>query len=189
MFSCVEKDSPREKMLFVKALILCLLLAVLDQVTKELVIYFIPKFSLVTIIPGFFDLTYITNPGAAWGMFANKGLMLISISFFVMIGMLLFYRFLTEGWSERYYAIAMIISGILGNSYDRIFRSSYGKLCDGQVVDFLSFHIGDISWAVWPSFNVADSAICVGVGIFILSNFLRPEKTKNSAKNESEKAA
>ena len=189
MFSCVEKDSPREKMLFVKALILCLLLAVLDQVTKELVIYFIPKFSLVTIIPGFFDLTYITNPGAAWGLFANKGLMLISISFFVMIGMILFYRFLTEGWSERYYAIAMIISGILGNSYDRIFRSSYGKLCDGQVVDFLSFHIGDISWAVWPSFNVADSAICVGVGIFILSNFLRPEKTKNGAKNESEKAA
>lgn len=174
-------------MLFVKALILCLLLAVLDQLTKELVIHFIPKFSLVTVIPGFFDLTYITNPGAAWGMFANKGVMLLSISFAVLTAMLVFYRFLTEGWSERYYAIAMIISGIIGNSYDRVFRSSYGKLCDGQVVDFLSFHIGDISWAVWPSFNIADTAICIGVGIFILSNFLRPEKDK--AENDAKKSA
>lgn len=187
MFSHIEKDSQSEKVLFVKALILCLLLAVLDQVTKELVIYFIPKFSLVTVIPGFFDLTYITNPGAAWGMFANKGIMLLSISFVVMAAMLVFHRFLTEGWSERYYAIAMIISGILGNSYDRIFRSSYGKLCDGEVVDFLSFHIGDIPWAVWPSFNIADSAICIGVGIFIFSNFIRPEKDKSE--NDSEKTA
>ena len=63
--------------------------------------------------------------------------------------------------------------------------SSYGKFCDGQVVDFLSFHIGDIPWAVWPSFNVADTAICVGVGLFILSNFIRPEPEKKNAEKKS----
>lgn len=187
MFCHVEKDSQQEKVLFVKALVLCLLLAVFDQITKELVIHFIPKFSQVTVIPGFFDLTYITNPGAGFGIFANKGLMLLSISFIMAAAMITFYSYITDGWSERYYAIALIISGIIGNSYDRIFRSSYGKLCDGEVVDFLSFHIGDISWAVWPSFNVADIAICLGVGTFILSCFLRPEK--NKGENESKKSA
>ena len=178
-------NSPEEHKTIARSIMLCLILAVIDQITKDAVIEMIPKYSKKTVIPGFFDLTYITNPGAAWGIMEGKGILLLTISMTVIVAMIIFFRKLCDGWCERYYALLLVVSGVLGNSYDRIFRSSYGKFCDGQVVDFLSFHIGDIPWAVWPSFNVADTAICVGVGLFILSNFIRPEPEKNNAEKKS----
>jgi signal peptidase II len=66
------------------------------------------------------------------------------------------------------------MSGILGNSIDRVFR--------GAVVDFLQFYIGKY---VWPSFNVADSCICVGVFIYILSSLFRPDRKKNNPDSSS----
>ena len=181
----VIKDSRDEHRTIARAVMLCLILAVFDQITKDLVIDRIPLYSKHTVIPGFFDLTYVTNPGAAWGIFSNKGILLLTISMSVMVAMIIFFRKLCDGWRERYYAVFLIISGILGNSYDRVFRSSYGNFCDGEVVDFLSFHIGNIPWAVWPSFNVADTAICVGVGLVILSNFIRPEKKNDDSKQKT----
>ena len=74
---------------------------------------------------------------------------------------------MTDGWPERIYAIALIVSGIVGNSIDRIFRR--------EVVDFLQFLFGKYQY---PSFNIADSCICVGVFIFILSTILRPDRKK-----------
>ena len=178
-------NSPEEYKTIARSIMLCLILAVIDQITKDAVIEMIPKYEKKTVIPGFFDLTYITNPGAAWGIMEGKGILLLTISMAVIVAMIIFFRKLCDGWCERYYALLLVVSGVLGNSYDRIFRSSYGKFCDGQVVDFLSFHIGDIPWAVWPSFNVADTAICVGVGLFILSNFIRPEPEKNDAEKRA----
>lgn len=180
----VEK-SPEEYKTISRSVMLCLILAVVDQITKDAVVDTIPMYSKKTVIPGFFDLTYITNPGAAFGVMEGKGILLLTISMAVVVAMIIFFRKLCDGWCERYYALLLVVSGVLGNSYDRIFRSSYGKFCDGEVVDFLSFHIGDIPWAVWPSFNVADTAICVGVGLFILSNFIRPEPEKNDAEKKS----
>ncbi len=181
----IPANSPAEYKTIARAVMLCLILAVLDQITKDIVTDTIAKYSKKTVIPGFFDLTYITNPGAAWGIMEGKGILLLTISMAVIVAMIIFFRNLCDGWTERYYALLLVVSGVLGNSYDRIFRSSYGKFCDGQVVDFLSFHIGDIPWAVWPSFNVADTAICIGVGIFILSNFIRPEAPKNNAEEKA----
>ena len=181
----IECNSLDERKTIGRAIMLCLVLAVFDQITKEAVIDTIPKFSKKTVIPGFFDLTYVTNPGAAWGIMEGKGILLLTISMAVVVAMILFFRKLCDGWRERYYALLLVVSGVLGNSYDRIFRSSYGKFCDGEVVDFLSFHIGNIRWAVWPSFNVADTAICIGVGLFVLSNFIRPESEKKDAKTNA----
>ena len=66
---------------------LCLILAVFDQITKEAIIDAIPKYSRKTVIPGFFDLTYVTNPGAAWGIMEGKGILLLTISMsFVTVG-------------------------------------------------------------------------------------------------------
>ncbi len=177
----LENGSPKEHRLIARAVMVCLCLAVLDQITKDMVVEGIRKFDRIQVIPGFFDLTHVTNPGAAWGMLSHKGILLLSFSMTVLLLMVIFFRKLCDGWTERYYALALVVSGILGNSYDRIFRSSYGNLCDGEVVDFLSFHIGDIPWAVWPSFNVADSCICVGMAILVISSFIRPEKKKTES--------
>ena len=78
-----------------------------------------------------------------------------------------FIHTLTDGWPERIYAIALIVSGIVGNSIDRIFRR--------EVVDFLQFLFGKYQY---PACNIADSCICVGVFIFILSTILRPDRKK-----------
>ena len=121
----------------------------------------------VPVIPDFFNLTYITNTGAAWGILAGHGWLLLLISFAVLIAVIYFIHTLTDGWPERIYAIALIVSGIVGNSIDRIFRR--------EVVDFLQFLFGKYQY---PSFNIADSCICVGVFIFILSTILRPDRKK-----------
>jgi len=119
----------------------------------------------VPIIPGFFNFTFVVNHGAAWGILAGKGWLLLSISFIVLGVILWKMRTLTEGWLERYYAMFMIISGILGNAIDRVWRKA--------VVDFLDCYIGQHHW---PAFNIADSAITVGVTIYVISVFCRPQQ-------------
>lgn len=138
----------------------------LDQVSKVIV-----ENNIVTpiqVIPRFFNLVYVKNTGAAWGILADKGWLLLTVSIVVFILIIVYLRMLAEGWSERYYALALILSGILGNVSDRLWR--------GSVVDFLDFYIDKYHW---PAFNIADSAICVGVFIFIISSLFRPQITKN----------
>ncbi len=141
------------------------IILILDQFTKILTERLISQGSPIPVIPGVFDLVYVKNPGAAWGIMAGKGMLLLAISIIVLILMTVFIKKLTDGWMERYYAISFICAGIAGNSIDRIFR--------GSVVDFLDFHAANHYH--WPAFNVADSAICVGVFVFILSSWLRPQ--------------
>ena len=73
-----------------------------------------------------------------------------------------------EGYAERYFALLLVLGGVVGNSIDRIWR--------GAVVDFFDFHWYDKFR--WPVFNVADIAICIGVGLFVLSTLLRPSGKK-----------
>ena len=82
-----------------------------------------------------------------------------------------FLRKLCDGYAERYTAILMVISGVIGNSIDRIWR--------GEVVDFLDFYIKSYHW---PAFNIADCAICIGVGLYTLSVIVRPAP-ENGEKN------
>ena len=164
----IQKGSSREKFFFLCAFFCFVLCTALDQLTKHLVVSHIDKFTRIHVIPGFFDLTYITNPGAAFGIFAGKGYMLLAVSVLVFVLLILFFRVITEGWSERILAVSLILSGIVGNSIDRVFR--------GEVVDFLRVYYKN--WE-WPSFNVADSCICVGVFIYILSVLVHPEHRKN----------
>ena len=101
-------------------------------------------------------------------MLSGKVWLLLVIAGVVSVAMIKFFRYLTEGYFEREIALFMIFSGVIGNSIDRLWR--------GAVVDFLDFHWQDV-WS-YPVFNVADIAICTGVGLFILSGFLRPEGEK-----------
>lgn len=134
-------------------------IAVLDQITKYVVRMTFALGESRPVIDGFFDLTYIRNTGAAWGIFGdqNAGLTVLSV---VMLALMLIFRrsFLSDTWEHRV-ALGLMIGGIVGNLLDRL------RL--GWVTDFLDFH-----WRGayhWPAFNVADAAICVGVGIYILS--------------------
>lgn len=176
LFPHVEPRSKQERIVFAAGIIILIAMALIDQLTKELVVRNIAYGERIAIIPDFFNLTYVRNPGAAWGIFAGRGWMLLTISLTVFVIMTIFIRRICEGWSERYYAVMLIMSGIIGNCFDRVFRG-------GAVVDFLDFKFGSYHY---PSFNIADSCICVGVGIFILSSIIRPEKRKDSS---DEKAA
>lgn len=148
--------------------------ALLDQASKLWVVKSFALYESVTVIPGFFSLTYLHNTGAAFGMFAGQPGLFRQV-FFIGIALvalvLLFFfqrRFAKE---SRWFTVsfALIAGGAIGNLIDR--------LRYGSVVDFLDFYIGTHHW---PAFNIADSAICVGVALFVLLSFLqdRLEKQK-----------
>ena len=169
----VTPGSPRERRVIIAAALTALALVILDQVTKTLVLRHIELHSRITVIPGFFDLTHLTNKGAAWGMFHNFPWIPFAISIAALVLMIVFLRKLAAGWPERFFALLMVVSGIVGNCTDRLWH--------GAVIDFLRFHWQDA--AEWPSFNVADSAICCGVALYVISSFFRPE-TKPEGKRD-----
>jgi len=145
---------------------------VLDQVTKLAVRSTFALGDEKILIPGFFSLRFVRNTGAAWGAFQGGTVWLILFSF-VMLGVLLVFRrhfFHTDRISRL--AMGLILGGILGNLVDRIHL--------GYVVDFLDFHITNHHF---PAFNVADSAICVGVAVyFVIHMFFEPDTETGNAK-------
>jgi signal peptidase II len=147
---------------------------VLDQLSK---IYIDRNFALyesVTVLRDFFHITYLRNQGAAFGLLANSPL---RVPFFISVAVLaaggiLFYLYrLEERQRLLQVALALIFSGAIGNLIDRI------RL--GEVIDFI-----DVHWYQyhWPAFNVADSAICVGVGLMLI-DLWQEERQARSAKS------
>lgn len=121
-----------------------------------------PLFESISVIPGFFSITHIQNPGGAFGLLAGqapwvrKGVFLVMSTIAVLVVLYFHHKTpKTHPWLAA--GLALIAGGAVGNLIDR-FRF-------GKVVDFLDFYIGA---AHWPAFNVADSAITTGVGIFLL---------------------
>lgn len=114
------------------------------------------------IIPGLFSLTYVLNKGAAFGIFSGmeepyRSIFLHGFTIVALLGILFFLKNEVKGDKISYFALSMVLSGAVGNIIDR--------LAYGAVVDFLDFHIKDYHW---PAFNVADSAICVGVFVLLI---------------------
>ena len=144
-------------------LLVAICVVLLDQASKEWVRGAFSLHESVPVIPGFFHLTYIRNTGAAWGMFSGQNLALAVLAFAMLVALVLFRRqFLPPGRVHRV-ALGLLCGGIVGNLFDRL-RLDY-------VVDFLDFfHRG---WH-FPAFNVADSAICIGVAIYVLGTLLAP---------------
>jgi signal peptidase II len=157
-----------------------LTIVLLDQVVKALVV---ARFSLgerVTVISGFFDLTYVLNPGGVWGL-GRELAMLPRAIVFLALPVLITSLAIGYAWSLpaadrlRHAAIALVIGGAVGNLIDRI------RLDPPAVIDFLLFHFRG---SYWPAFNVADSAICVGVGVLLVSSFF--EESPESASGPSQ---
>lgn len=100
-----------------------------------------------------FHLTYIHNPGAAFGMLAGKTWFFVTITSLVLLGMLLSYRWIGQAGLLYQIALGLVAGGAIGNLRDRIVYT--------KVIDFLDFRI-------WPVFNLADTAICLGVGLILM---------------------
>jgi signal peptidase II len=138
-----------------------LLLVLLDQGSKVLVMHSISFQESIPVIPGFFNLTHLYNTGAAFGMLSDSNLFFMILSSVVLIALIVMRRhfagkLMWTGW-------VLLIAGIIGNVADR--------MRIGHVVDFLDFQFGSYHW---PSFNVADSCICVAAALFLLSSFQSP---------------
>ncbi|HLB94683.1 MAG TPA: signal peptidase II [Nitrospiria bacterium] len=137
-------------------------IVLLDQMTKAWIHKTMLLHQSIPVIPGLFNLTYIRNPGAAFGLFASGGGSLRS-AFFIAVSVialvvlsLLYTKAPRETWLLRF-SLSLVMGGAIGNLIDRI------RL--GEVVDFLDFYLGSYHW---PAFNVADSCITIGIGLLIL---------------------
>jgi len=159
-------------------LIVCIGVLLLDQWTKHLVQEKLFLYQAVEVIPGFFNLVHVRNTGGAFGIFGGRGGGLASILFVVVsvvaIGSILFFFFKAKEEEKTLsISLSLILSGALGNLIDRV---QYG-----EVVDFLDFHLRAYHW---PAFNIADSAICVGIGLMALELFVRDSrKSKSQRRN------
>jgi len=139
----------------------------LDQMSKHLVL---KGFGVAGCVPvpgvqvtGFFDLVMTCNRGMSFGLFnSGQGLSvpLFSLAAVAVVGILIFWLSRVQG-EMLVSAIGLIIGGAVGNVVDR--------LRFGGVIDFLYFHLG--SW-YWPAFNLADSAICIGVVVMLVEGLL-----------------
>ncbi|MCF7855397.1 MAG: signal peptidase II [Candidatus Pacebacteria bacterium] len=140
------------------------LTALCDQISKYVIVSHWHPGAHLVVIPNFFHIVHVRNTGAAWGMFRGQTIPLAVLSILVFAFIWWRFRHLAGGHAERAAGLSLVCGGIVGNLIDRLFR--------GDVVDFLLFYYRDFQW---PAFNVADSAICVGVAIFVISSFFNPE--------------
>lgn len=133
------------------------LVAVADQVTKILLTGWLLPGDQYWVIAGYFQLVNWRNTGAAWGMFQDSNRVLAIISAATLVALCVFRRSLQLDRPSHGITVGLIAGGIVGNLVDR--------LRVGHVIDFLDFQVAGYHW---PAFNIADSAICVGVGLYIL---------------------
>lgn len=148
------------------ALITAIVITISDQWSKHVVRSDFYYGESRPVIEGFFNLTYVRNTGAAWGMLGGHTHVLTIISIIMLIAMVIFRRsFLNDSFSHRL-ALGLMIGGIVGNLMDRL-RQNW-------VTDFFDLYYG--SWH-WPCFNIADAAICTGVGIYLLTGFISQKET------------
>lgn len=149
--------------LFITALIITA-----DQISKSLIKSTMTLYDVIPVIPGFFQLNYITNKGMAFGINLPVG-----ISFFSGISLIIICFLVWILWCERKnnllmrISLALILGGAIGNLIDRILF--------GEVVDFFDFMIGDFHWYI---FNIADSAVTVGIILMLFYSFLFKPKVQ-----------
>jgi signal peptidase II len=131
---------------------------VLDQITKHLIATYLSPFDSIEVFP-ILHIVNVRNTGAAFGSFRNIG-----SSFFIVISVMaiIFVISLLVRRTYNYVGLSLVLGGAIGNLVDRIL---YGK-----VVDFIDFSVGSFHW---PAFNVADSALTVGIAIILLTSIMK----------------
>jgi len=162
----------------IRFFIIMVLVVVGDQLSKLWILENFALYDSRVIIPGFFNLTFLRNTGAAFGILSGMPLLwrqifFISIAVVALVALIVMQR--KMGRKNIWYTLALsfIGGGAVGNVIDRV--------RDGSVVDFLDVYIGKYHW---PAFNVADSGIFVGVTIFLVLQLLEGDEKKQEIPEE-----
>lgn len=156
-----------------RILSLGLIILTMDQLTKWIVEQTIPYGSERIVMDGFFNLVHWGNTGSAWSLFRGNNLALAAISAVALVSLWIFRTRFDSGRKLGQMALGLLFGGISGNLLDRLIPARQ------HVVDFLYFHLharGGHEMG-FPAFNVADSAICTGVGLLILLSLLERPNT------------
>ncbi|HJV66498.1 MAG TPA: signal peptidase II [Geomonas sp.] len=158
---------------YIILMVVSALVLVIDQVTKIYIDKTMALHSSITVIENFFNITYLRNKGAAFGILANSS---FRLPFFILVSLVAVgvivavIKKLRDDQKFAAVSLSLIFSGALGNLIDRI------RL--GEVIDFLDAHWYEHHW---PAFNIADSAICVGVFLLAIDMYLEERKKSPQA--------
>jgi signal peptidase II len=150
------------------------LVLLLDQASKAWIVARLPYGTYgeggIDVLPNFFYLIHVGNTGAAWSMFSGFSVFLALLAAATLFAIFRWREALGLRDKVTQIAFGLLCGGIVGNLVDRIARH--------HVVDFLDFHFGSY---VYPTFNVADSGICVGVGVYLIRSLRAPASPKRAA--------
>ena len=155
--------NPNRRMVAVAAVVFFL-----DQLTKYLVLHLLTTDQEEVIIDGFFKFVRWGNTGAAWSLLHDNNLLLAAVSILALIGLIVWRNHFETRTVPGQFAMGLIFGGIVGNLFDRLHPLRH------QVIDFLRFYMYQRGGQEigFPAFNVADSAICCGVGLLILISWI-----------------
>lgn len=159
--------------------LLAAIIIVIDQITKWMIVRHLEIGQSIPVIGEFFQITSHRNRGAAFGILQDQRWFFVMITIAIIIGLIWYMR---KMWKERNYlftlALSLVLGGAVGNFIDR--------LLTGEVVDFLKFRF-QFQWFgssidyTYPIFNVADSAIVIGVALIFLDTILSWNKERKEA--------
>lgn len=155
-------------------LITVLITILLDQVTKIAIIANLKPGESIPVMGNFFALTYVTNKGGAFGLFSGHPWFFVALAGLMVLAGIAFIPKIWKLPGILKFSLGLLVGGAIGNLIDR--------LRFGFVVDFLDFRI-------WPTFNVADIAICVGVGLLVIQLLSIKDMGENEEEKESEEPA
>jgi signal peptidase II len=163
-----------------------LLIVAIDHITKLIARSNLDSGRMIEIIPGYLRLSYARNTGVAFGLFDTlqsvwKPYILAFLAILALAAIIFYSMRMPRDRNLLQLALALTMGGILGNFLDRIIR--------GYVIDFIEFHIREKFY--WPNFNVADSAISIGIVLLLIDTFVHPamedvSKQKTAADNANE---
>lgn len=155
-----------------------------DQATKMYVHTHFHLHESIEVISGFFNLTYVRNQGAAFGFLANshetfRELFFLSMPPVALLIILAILRTVADSDRWTIVSLSLVFGGAIGNYIDRV-RFRY-------VIDFLDFHLQ--KKYTWPAFNIADSAIVVGVAVLLYLELTRPKTAPQSGESDKSSKA
>lgn len=150
--------------------LVALLVIIIDQFSKWLVVKYMTLYEQIPVIDNFFYLTSHRNKGAAWGILQGQMWFFYVITVIVVIGIIYYMQKYARGNILLSLSLSFVLGGAIGNFIDRLFYQ--------EVVDFLDFIIFKYDY---PIFNIADSALVVGVILIIIATFIDEKKKGKSA--------